>query len=313
LAERRAGSHEERWEWVEHLVPLQFLRALWDALFPKRFERVVVDALDGTPAPGYARPLTFCLGCWLLLYAVGKTTPWAFSGTGIVTVLRELPPAERHAVAAQLGIDTLAGVIVVDSGSVPIARGARLVIAHVDKVLGKPFGRASASDVAQYLEKNHQLDLAIRVRGYVARYEERPTPFSETSLVMFVVFGLVPGWWVSHLILHSRRRTLRETRYVHMYNDSLLVVWCLAPFFVATWAGEAFATAGPQHVLTVVVLAGAAYWLWRTVRLFRLTHAVPVWRIAAAHVAGVTVAFIMCLVFSFGAGILRGTMARAGF
>jgi hypothetical protein len=75
---RRPPAHD-RWEWIEHVVPISFLRVLWNGLFPSRFRALVLEALDGTPPEGYSRPLTFCIGCWLL-----------FFGTALMNHSREL-------------------------------------------------------------------------------------------------------------------------------------------------------------------------------------------------------------------------------
>ena len=66
-------------EWREHVLPFKFFRALWDARFPSRFRRLVLEALDGTPAEGYSRRVTFCLGCWLLFAAAATNFPLSSS------------------------------------------------------------------------------------------------------------------------------------------------------------------------------------------------------------------------------------------
>jgi hypothetical protein len=253
-------------------VPIQFLRVLWDALFPSRFQHIVLEGIDGTPPPGFARPLTFCLGCWLLFYGVAKVTPWAFSASGAPAVLRELPPADRDTVMRVLGLDTVRGVVVADTGPQPIVAGTRRAIGYVNERLGKRFGRPTASEFAAFLESHGKPELGLRLRGYASRLEDRPTPFSETSLVFFVVFGLVPGWWVSHKVLASPRRTFRETRAVHMYSDAFLVAYMLVPLSVATWAGLAFASSRPQEVVTVIGIAAFVYWIWSTLRIYRVTQ-----------------------------------------
>lgn len=299
-------------EWLDHLVPLQLLRALWDALFPSRFERIVVESIDGTPPAGYPRPITFSIGCWLLFFAVAQAFPWAFATTGVSAVLNALPAAERHQVADRLGISAIPGLAIADTGLMSFGRNTRPAAAVVRARLGRRAGRVTASEVAGYLESHGDAELGLRVRGFAARANEKSSPFDQTTLVMFVVFGLVPGWLVSHLILHSARRTVRETRRVHMYNDSWLVVTCLIPLSVATYSGEAFATPWPQRMLAAIGVAALLVWMIRTVRLFRLTHQSPAWRTMLAHAAGLGVALLMSAVFSVGAMALRDLVHRAG-
>ena len=307
----RRPPEEDRWEWIEHVVPISFLRVLWNGLFPSRFRALVLEALDGTPPQGYARPLTFCIGCWLLFFAAVQTFPWAFSTVGLNPIFTSLPAGDRHAVAQKLGIDTI--VAIKDSGNVSFGNAGLRAVDRVHHLTGKRFGRPTSSDIAEYLETQGDTTLAIRVRGYAAREDERPTPFSETTLVFFVVFGLVPGWWVSHKLLGSRKRTVRETRYVHMYNDSWFVVFVLIPFSIATYAGTAFATRVPQRVLLAIAAVGLMTWVVRTPQLFRATHDASRWRVALAHIAGLVVATLMALVFAVGSTIVKVTVLRSGF
>jgi hypothetical protein len=302
---------EDRWEWIEHIVPISFLRVLWNGLRPSRFRVLVLEALDGTPPQGYARPLTFCMGCWLLFFAAAQAFPWAFSTVGLNPILTSLPAADRQAVARQLGIDTI--IAIRDTGNVTFGNAGLRAVDRVHHLTGKRFGRPTPSDIAQYLETKGDTALAVRVRGYALRQDERPTPFGETTLVFFVVFGLVPGWWVSHKILASRKRTVVETRYVHMYNDSWFVVFVLLPLSIATWAGTAFATRVPQRMLLAIAAAGLLTWIVRTPMLFRATHDAPRWRVAAAHLAGFTVAVAMAAAFAILSTIVTVTIMRSGF
>lgn len=307
--EVRRPPVEERWEWIEHVVPISFLRVLWNGIFPSRFRALVLDGLDGAPPPGYARPLTFCIGCWLLFFASVQAFPWASLGSGLPSIFGALPAADRRAVAHSLGIDTI--LVIKDSGSIAYGNAGLRALERVHRLTGKRFGQPTASDIADYLDKQGEGDLAIRVRGYVARQVDRPTPFNETALVFFVVFGLVPGWWVSHKLLASRRRTALETRYVHMYNDSWLVVFVLIPLSIATYAGTAFATRVPQRILLAIAIAGLVTWLARTPMLFRATHDAPRWRVAAAHVAALVVAVVMAVVFTAASTIIVLTVTHA--
>jgi hypothetical protein len=324
------AADEQRWEWIEHVVPISFLRVLWNGLFPSRFRTLVLEALDGEPSQvasiaeprppvrsgeegrdSYSRPLTFCIGCWLLFFATGQAFPWAFRVVGLGPVLTSLPAADRHAVAHMFGIDTI--IVVKDSGSLSLGNAGLRAVDRVHHLTGKRFGRPTPSDIAQYIEDHGDLDLAIRVRGYAQRDEDRPTPFNETTLIFFVVFGLVPGWWVSHKLLASRKRTARETRYVHMYNDGWFVVFVLIPVSIATWAGTAFATRVPQRVLLAITVAGLVTWLVRTPMLFRATHGAPRWRVAVAHIAGLTVAILMAVAFAIANAIVTVAVMRSGF
>lgn len=307
----RRPPAEDRWEWVEHLVPISFLRVLWNGLFPSRFRALVLEALDGTPPQGYARPFTFCMGCWLLLVAAMQSFPWAFEATGLTPILQSLPPADRREVAQELGIDTMA--VIRDSGEVKLGNAGLRAVDRIHHLTGKRFGRPTPSDIAQYLESRGDTALAIRVRGYALREDERPTPFGETTVAFFVVFGLVPGWWISHKLLASRKRTAVETRYVHMYNDGWFVVFVLIPLSIATYAGTAFATRVPQRVLLAIALIGLTTWLVRTPQLFRATHDSPRWRVALAHVAGLLVALLMAVVFAVISAILKAAVLRSGF
>jgi hypothetical protein len=301
----------DRWEWVEHVVPISFLRVLWKGLFPSRFRALVLEALDGTPPEGYSRPLTFCIGCWLLFFGTVQALPWAFRTVGLTPIIASLPSADRHTVLHKLGIDTI--VVVKDSGEVLFGTGGRRALARVHHLTGKRFGRPTPSDIAQYLESQGDSALAIRVRGYAARQDERPSPFNETTLIVFVVFGLVPGWWVSHKLLGSRKRTARETRYVHMYNDGWFVVFVLVPFSMATYAGTAFATSVPQRLLVGITIVGAVTWIVRTPMLFRATHDAPRWRVAVAHIVGLFVATAMAVLFAIAGTIVSVTVMRSGF
>ena len=307
----RRPPEDDRWEWVEHIVPISFLRVLWNGILPSRFRTMVLEALDGTPPQGYARPLTFCMGCWLLFFAAARAFPWAFSIAGVSPILASLPAADRHAVAQKLGIDTI--IRVPDTGSVTFGDAGLRALDRVHLLTGERFGRPTPSDIAQYLETQGDTALAIRVRGYTMREGERPTPFGETTLVFFVVFGLVPGWWVSHKLLASRTRTVRETRYVHMYNDSWLVVFVLIPLSIATYAGTAFASRVPQRMLLAIAAIGFTTWIVRTPRLFRATHDAPRWRVALAHIVGLFVAVAMAAVFAILSTIVTISIMRSGF
>lgn len=302
---------DDRWEWVEHVVPISFLRVLWNGLFPSRFRALVLEALDGSPPQGYSRPLTFCMGCWLLFFASAQAFPWAFRTVGLSPILTSLPAADRHAVARQLGIDTI--VTIPDSGNVGMGNAGLRAVERVHHVTGKRFGRPTPSDIAEYLETHGDSDLAIRVRGYALREEDRPSPINETALIFFVVFGLVPGWWVSHKLLASRKRTARETRYVHMYNDSWFVVFVLIPASIATYAGTAFATRVPQRLLLGIAAIGAVTWIVRTPMLFRATHDAARWRVAVAHIAGFTVAVVMAVLFAIANTMVTVTVMHSGW
>jgi hypothetical protein len=302
----------ERWEWIEYIVPVSFLRVLWNGLFPSRFRALVLEGLDGSPPPGYARPLSFAIGCWLLLFAAGRAFPWAFKVNGVANVLSVLPAADRHEVAHRLGIDTIPGVVIPDSGEVRLGPARARVVDRVHRLTQQRFGRPTPSDIADYLEGSGDVALGIRVRGYAARMDDRPTPVDETTVIFFVVFGLVPGWWVSHLILASHRRSARETRAVHMYNDSWFVVFVLIPFSLATYAGGAFDSRAPQYALLAAAIAGLVTWIARTPGLYRATHDAARWRVALAHVAGLSVAAVMAVIFAILQMVVVTAVNRLG-
>ncbi|HEY4304235.1 MAG TPA: hypothetical protein VGM82_07210 [Gemmatimonadaceae bacterium] len=131
--------------------------------------------------------------------------------------------------------------------------------------------------------------------------------------MFFVVFGLVPGWWVSHTLLASTRRTARETRAVHMYSDSWFVVFVLMPLSIATYAGTAFASQNPQRILLALAIAGLVIWLARTPMLFRATHGASRGRVIVAHAAGLTVSVIMAVLFAAASSIVTVAITRSGF
>jgi hypothetical protein len=301
-------------EWLEHILPLKFFRTLWDALFPSRFRHLVLEALDGPPAEGYSRPVTFCLGCWLLFAAVATNFPLSSSDAGIEATLSALPTSDRRAVVHALGIDTMASVTIADTGRVRFRGGAtQIVSAPLRRPLKRRFGRITERDIAQYLGRNGQEDLALRMRGVVDRTNDRPQLFGDTALLLIIAFAMVPGWAVSHLVLRRTGRTMRETRYVHMYNDAWLVFAGLIPFWFGLYAETAIDARLPTQIFISTGLIGLIFWLVRTPRLFHATHGVSVARVAVAHVAGLGTTAGMTMVVAFGLGLARGLMGRYGF
>jgi hypothetical protein len=303
----------DRWEWIEHLVPIRFARVLWDSLFPKRFRALVLDALDGTPAADYAKPLTFCLGCWLLLYAAFVSFPGADVAAGIEQTLKSLPSAERHSVARTLGIDTLGkeGAVIPDTGAVSLDVGRASRVLHAK--LGKRAGRIDGHDVAGYLESHGQPELGLDVRGYIDRELNRRRDLAETVVVMFAVFGLIPAWFVSHLLLGAKHRSFRQTRFVHMYNDSWLLVFFIVPFVLGEYSQQAFDSLRLMQAFIVIAVVSIPFWLVRTVWLYRATHGAPVWRVAASHVIGFAVALGTAFGMAYLFGMVSGLIRRAGF
>lgn len=311
MASRAAASHrtdDDRWEWVEHLVPIQFLRVLWNGLFPSRFRAMVLEGIDGTPAKGYARPLTFCLGCWLLLYSVVNAFPL---GHGVAAALTALPAVERQQLAQRLGIDTIAGVVISPTAKVEFGKARHAVVVHLRDVLHKRVRNASSAEIASYVETHGDKELGLRVRGY-ASLADRPELFTESTLVLFVVFGLVPCWWIAHLVLASPRRSFRETRYVYMYNDSWLLVFFFCPLMIFA-AGDEALSGIELDVLGPLCALALLFWLARTPRLFKATHAAALWRIIVAQMCVFALAFAMMFVASIGRGMWIGLLRRWGF
>ncbi|HEY4304236.1 MAG TPA: hypothetical protein VGM82_07215 [Gemmatimonadaceae bacterium] len=309
-AETAAELHEDeedRAEWVEHLVPLQFLRVLWNGVFPSRFRKLVLDAVSGTPPLGDARPFTFCLGCWLLVYSVASTFS---TDHGIENALQVLPAVERHQVAQRLGIDTM--VVIPDTGKIALDTARGRVAQRVRQVTGKRFHNISAVEIATYLEKHGDKELGLRVRGF-ASLDEHDEIVGEGTIVLFVVFGLVPGWWLAHRVLASPRRSFRETRYVYMYNDSWLLVFFVCPMIMMIATNEAFSSGVPMNVLIGICLAALLVWIVRTPRLFRATHDASLWRVAIAQLCVIVVAFAVFFAVAIGRGTWAVTLEHVGF
>jgi hypothetical protein len=70
---------------------------------------------------------------------------------------------------------------------------------------------------------------------------------------------MVPGWPVSHVVLGRAGRTMREARYVHMYNDAWLVFACLIPFWFGLYAETAVDLRLPTQIFIITGLIGLEF------------------------------------------------------